>query len=183
MFTDQRSRRVILVAHCVLNQNARIDGCARYPGAMRELARRLVDSGLGIVQMPCPEMMCLGLDREKDPQSGATIDAEGTRVAERLNEPAGLAACERLAADVVYQVCEYRRHGFEVAGILGVNTSPSCGVETTWRDGEERPGPGAFIGALRDALAAHGISLPARGVKASHPEGAVAALRELAGQS
>jgi hypothetical protein len=42
VFTDSRSKKVVFVAHCVLNQNAKIDRCARYPGAMRELAEYLV---------------------------------------------------------------------------------------------------------------------------------------------
>ncbi len=33
MFTDKRSKRVIFVAHCILNQNAISDGTADYPGS------------------------------------------------------------------------------------------------------------------------------------------------------
>ncbi len=73
MFTDARSRKIIFVAHCVLNQNAKIDRCARYPGAMPELAAFLLQSGVGIVQLPCPELLALGLDRQADPHAPTTI--------------------------------------------------------------------------------------------------------------
>ena len=179
MFDDRRSRRVILVAHCILNQNAKIDLCARYPGAMREVAEYLVASGAGIVQMPCPEMACLGLDREAEAQSLTTIESEDTRVARRMHEAAAGAVCRRLAEDVAGQVREYARHGFEVAGILGINGSPTCGVETNWWEGEEAAGPGVFIGHLAACLGAGGITLPARGIKAGDPAGAVAAAEEL----
>ena len=42
-----------MVAHCLLNQNARIDRCAYFPGAMGEAAQALLDSGVGVLQMPC----------------------------------------------------------------------------------------------------------------------------------
>ncbi|HTP89506.1 MAG TPA: hypothetical protein VMJ34_21295 [Bryobacteraceae bacterium] len=175
MFTDERSRRVIFVAHCVLNQNTKIDKCARYPGAMREMAMALVASGVGIVQMPCPEMIHLGLDREADPRAARTVESEDTRVAERMNQPEAVELCGRLAAGVVEQIDEYRRHGFEVAGIVGVNGSPTCGVETGWRDDVECHGPGVFLQAIRE----RGANVLMRGVKASEPEHAVALVREL----
>ena len=33
LFPDKRSRRLVLAAHCLLNQNASSDGTADYPGA------------------------------------------------------------------------------------------------------------------------------------------------------
>ena len=52
MFSDSRSKKVILVSHCILNQNAKIDRCAVYPGAIKEAAQLLIESGTGILQMP-----------------------------------------------------------------------------------------------------------------------------------
>jgi predicted secreted protein len=179
MFTDARSKKVILVAHCVLNQNAKIDRCARYPGAMRELADCLLQSGVGIVQMPCPELMHLGLDRQADASLPATIESEDNRVALRMAEAEAGALCARLAEDVAWQVREYLKSGFEVAGIVGINGSPTCGIETNWSQDREPPGPGVFIRALGERLLRDGIRLPARGVKAAHPEAAVAAVRPL----
>ena len=63
MFTDARSKRVIFVAHCLLNQNSISDGTADYPGANEEILQILLKAKVGIVQMPCPELCCLGLDR------------------------------------------------------------------------------------------------------------------------
>ena len=63
MFTDVRSKRVIFLAHCLLNQNSISDGTAVYPAAFEELIRMLLAQEVGIVQMPCPELCCLGLDR------------------------------------------------------------------------------------------------------------------------
>lgn len=63
MFDDVRSKKVVFIAHCILNQNAISDGTAVYPAAFREVVRMFLDENTGIVQMPCPELCCLGLDR------------------------------------------------------------------------------------------------------------------------
>ena len=63
MFDDCRSRRVIFLAHCLLNQNSISDGTAVYPAAFKDVLRLLMDNEIGVVQLPCPELCCLGLDR------------------------------------------------------------------------------------------------------------------------
>jgi len=178
VFEDSRSRRIVFVAHCVLNQNAKIDHCARYPGAMRELSEYLIAAGVGIVQMPCPELIHIGLDRQADPRLPATIESEDTRVAALMRSPDAVALCGRLAGDTVYQVRQYEANGFKVLGIIGINGSPTCGVETNWTAGEEPPGPGVLIQELRDQLLRAGFDVPIRGVKASDSQGALYAAQE-----
>src|ERR1017187_4754761 len=64
---------------------------------MRELAEYLVESGLRIVQMPCPELAYLGLDRQVDHRLAATtVESEGTRVAFRMRDSGAALACNRL---------------------------------------------------------------------------------------
>jgi hypothetical protein len=61
--SDKRARRVIFISHCWLNINTRFpEGCA-FEGANVPLIKTLLDSGLGIIQMPCPEYECLGLEK------------------------------------------------------------------------------------------------------------------------
>lgn len=80
MFTDGRSRRVVFLAHCLLNQNAISDGTAEVPAAHREILRTVLDARVGVVQLPCPELCCLGLDRG-DPKGGERpVVAENTRI-------------------------------------------------------------------------------------------------------
>ena len=49
MFTDGRSRKVVFVAHCLLNQNSISDGTAVYPAAFREVVETLLDAEVGIL--------------------------------------------------------------------------------------------------------------------------------------
>jgi predicted secreted protein len=155
VFNDSRSKKVVLVAHCLLNQNARIDGCAFFPGAMGEIARALVDSGVGILQMPCPELECLGLDRSGRIRDGADIGIREALLGDKAT------ACRELARGVARQVAEYRRHDFTIIGAVGNDGSPACGVDVThYLNRGAAPGSGAFIIMLRDELAAAGIEIP-----------------------
>ena len=54
MFNDGRSKRVVFVAHCFLNQNSISDGTAVYPAAFKDLVVFFLNADIGIVQMPCP---------------------------------------------------------------------------------------------------------------------------------
>lgn len=155
MFEDQRSKRVVLVAHCVLNHNARIDGCAYYPGAMCDIVQAIMEAGVGIVQMPCPELQCLGLDR-----SGRIRQGKDIGIREALLGPAR-ECCQALVKLVVRDVEEYLKHGFQVLGVIGNDGSPACGVDYThYLDTGFQPGQGALMLLLREELERRGISLP-----------------------
>ncbi len=64
-------------------------------------------------------------------------------------------------------------------GILGINGSPSCGVETTWRDDVEPPGYGELIRVLMERLGSIGEPVSVRGIRSSDPARAVETLRGL----
>lgn len=187
---DARSRRVVLVSHCLLDENTRYAGGATRPGAVREVVDELVDAGYGIHQLPCPERRAWGgaLRRHAVRMYGS----KGT-LAYVLRRPllraftwwTGL-VYRRLARQVARDVADYRRSGFEVVGLVGVAASPTCGVTTTIdlhrslevvaacpraqlsREvmneqavlGCRRPGEGLFIQAVVRALRRRGLEVP-----------------------
>src|SRR3954467_10520897 len=55
--------RVAFVAHCLLNQNAKVDGGPRCPGVYSPLVGVLRERGWELQQMPCPELAFTGLNR------------------------------------------------------------------------------------------------------------------------
>jgi predicted secreted protein len=134
MFDDQRSRKVVLVAHCVLNQNSISDGTADLPGQFREIVEVLMEQRVGIVQLPCPELTCLGLDRGDRAGGGRELLSENTRIRGLMEAEHNIEKLRARADEIAMAVAEYQRHGFEVLGLVGVNRSPSCGVETTTRN-------------------------------------------------
>jgi predicted secreted protein len=178
MYDDERSKRVLLVAHCVLNQNAKLNRCASYPGAVREVAGAMIDSDVGLLQMPCPELHCLGLDRQAEPDTTATVEEEDLRIARRLTGEQEQKKLRDMVDGLVCQIRQYVDSGFSVDGVVGMDGSPSCGVDR-WADGDDGLGPGALIGMLQRELESNGIAIPMTGINARQPKEAVDAVDSL----
>ena len=148
-FNDKRSKKLIFVAHCVLNQNARIKKCAYWRTGMKPVMQFLEEHDIAVVQMPCPELILLGLDRKG-------------QIYKQLADPQIRKGLREMARNVCYQISQYREHGFRVLGIIGIDGSPSCGVTKTW-DGYERPGTGMFMIELKNELEKQKIDITLKG--------------------
>ena len=165
MFQDGRSQKVAFLAHCLLNQNAISDGTAVRPAGFPEMVSYLLEHGVGIVQLPCPELLCLGLDRG-DPQGAERpVVVDNTRIRRAMAQAEASRRLARLVEDTMAQLLEYRRYGFQVVGILGANRSPCCGVDTTSQDDQEVPGMGVFLEALSRRLEEVGWKIPMVGFR------------------
>lgn len=165
MFQDGRSRKVAFLAHCLLNQNAISDGTAVRPAGFPEMVSYLLEHGVGIVQLSCPELLCLGLDRG-DPQGAERpVVVENTRIRRAMAQAEPSRRLAQLVEDTMAQLLEYRRYGFQVVGILGANRSPCCGVDTTSQDDQEVPGMGVFLEALSRRLEEVGWQIPMVGFR------------------
>ena len=91
--------------------------------------------------------------------------AENTRIRAAMMQPETAARLEQMADDMVRQMAEYQGHGFELLGVVGVNRSPCCGVDTTSDQNQELEGQGVFIQALQAALKRANLSLPVIGIR------------------
>ena len=168
MFCDGRSKKIVFIAHCFLNQNSISDGTAVCPAVCRELVECLMNANIGMVQMPCPELCCLGLDRGNADGAGSPVAVENTRIRAALKQEKA-DQLTLLAGGVVRQILEYHRFGFEILGIIGANRSPSCGVDTTSERNEEVEGMGLFMEELSRMLSENRISVPMIGLTGSGP--------------
>ena len=164
-FKDARSKKVIFVAHCIINQNARCNNSAETPASVRGIPEFLLKNQIGIAQMPCPELSCLGLGRE-----GLIYD--------QLSTPGSRRHLKLIAQDIAYQITQYRKHGFKVLAVLGINCSPSCGVDCHAYNGA-KPGKGAFFEELTEEFENTGLEIPLIGVADSEPEEALAKIKAL----
>ena len=167
MYNDGRSKRVVFVAHCFLNQNSISDGTAVYPAAYGDVVRYFIDSDVGIVQMPCPELCCLGLDRGDVHGADRPVVEENTRIRAEMQKSGADEKLTELAEHVVWQIAEYAKAGFEIVGIIGANRSPNCGVDTTSDHNAEVAGTGLFIEKIADRLSREHLSVPMIGLKGS----------------
>lgn len=167
MFADGRSKKVVFIAHCLLNQNAISDGTAVFPAAFRDVIQTFLDAEIGIVQMPCPELCCLGLDRGDRCGACRPVTEENTRIRRAMGSDSASQILMRLADHVIQQILEYHKYGFEIVGIVGANRFPNCGVETTSENNRELPGKGIFMEELSRRLQSQQLSIPMLGLKAS----------------
>lgn len=138
MVQDVRSGKVVLVAHCILNQNSRVLGLAQHPAVVSEIVDTLTKHNIGIIQMPCPEISFTGLKR-------------ATQTKEQYDTPKFRKHCRQIANSLVDQVQEYLQNDVKVLAILGVEGSPSCGVTET---------SGILIEELKAELKRRRINVP-----------------------
>jgi predicted secreted protein len=150
---------VAFVAHCLLNQNAKVYGGARGPGIYAPLVDALRADGWRIEQMPCPELAFAGLNRF-------------WAVREQYDTAAYRRHCHRIATAVAGAIDVHVREGREVV-LVGIEGSPSMGVCITSSDphrggrpewpegsGELAAGQGILMEELRKELASRGMAEP-----------------------
>lgn len=157
---EAERRRVAFVAHCLLNQNAKVSEFARCAGVVAPLMARLRAHGYEIAQLPCPEMAHLGV-------------ARWWQAREQYDTPGYRRHCRALARPVVDLAAIYLERGHEIV-IIGLDGSPSSGVRLTstkasWggrpegavAGGSDRvPGMGVWMTELRREFEARGLAFP-----------------------
>lgn len=111
-----RMHRIILISHCILNQNSVVEPLARAKGAYNAIISEILKENIGIHQLPCPEFRHLGSKRPQ--MSKSDYD---TLTYRRL--------CSEIAKDQLRIIQEYKSTGYEILGIIGINHSPTCSVK------------------------------------------------------
>ena len=132
---DERSKKVLFIAHCLLNENARFLAIAFRKGCIDEIVDELQKKGIGIFQMPCPEhkawggvlrrFLLLGFGSKN------TLFYKFRGIILPLLIWNTKRVFKKLAKGVVKEIKDYIDSGFEVVGIVGNRGSPSCGVSMT----------------------------------------------------
>ena len=157
---DGRSRRFVAVIDCILNQNARDCGAARFPAMNFELLRLCHEHHVGVLQMPCPEIAALGFKRARKP---------GETIREALDTVGGRRCCADIASAVADRIETYLAQNYQLLAILGGNPrSPGCAVH----DGKDalRIDSGIFMKALQAELRNRNLDAPFKGIRDSDPE-------------
>ena len=160
LFKDKRSGKIAIVAHCILNQNSRVLGLAERSSMITEIVEFLIRKKIGIVQMSCPELTYAGVLRQ--PQTKDQYDTIMFR-----------SHCRKIAKGIVDQIQDYEKCGISTEIIVGVDGSPSCGVNETSKGStcenmlksKRVKGSGILIEELRFALKERQISVPFYGIR------------------
>ncbi|AZO94725.1 CD3072 family TudS-related putative desulfidase [Halocella sp. SP3-1] len=114
----KRNKKIVLVAHCILNCNSKVEGLSQYRGALSEIVNLLVERGIGIIQLPCPELTMYGIKR-------------WGHVREQFDTPYFRKHCRQIFEPYLQQIKGYLASNYQILGLIGIDGSPSCGVNKT----------------------------------------------------
>jgi predicted secreted protein len=114
----KRSRKVLIVCHCLLNANAKIYPLALTGGVYRDVLEAYIRDGTGLFQLPCPELSYLGVNRW-----GMTR--------EQYDHPNFRSHCKEILKHPLNQIEALLHANYEITGVLGMDGSPNCGVHLT----------------------------------------------------
>jgi predicted secreted protein len=156
--SDSRSRRLIFLIECLLNQNARDRGAAERTAVTREVVDTLSDAEIGMVQIPCPEIACLGFDRTREP---------GSTIRQALEAAKAIDCCHQLAVATADKIQCYVDEGFEVLAVLGGNEeSPGCAVHVSAsQETRLTDRSGVFMRELEAELSRRDLQIEFRGMR------------------
>jgi predicted secreted protein len=172
---DLRSGKIVVVSHCLLNVHSLEDNLAIYPGLEKEVIEILIRKGVGIYQIPCPEIKLSSIFRKALPK-------------ESYDNPKIRKFYRTLAKNITKNLLEYVKKGYEIKAVLGAEGSPTCGVDRVgqWKkdakgekvfpkDIEFVSGSGVFMEEFKVSLQDNNISpewigIPGKSIRSLEPD-------------
>ncbi|WP_300276290.1 CD3072 family TudS-related putative desulfidase [Peptacetobacter sp.] len=116
-------KNIILVSHCMLNIFSKVENFGEEEGredARKKIIKTIIDNEIGIIQLPCPELIMYGSKR-------------WGHVKDQFDTPYFRNTCKKELETYILQIEEYINNGYNIIGILGIDGSPSCGINLTCR--------------------------------------------------
>lgn len=173
----KRSKKMVLVSHCLLNVNSKVEGLATSTACVRNIVDYLLDSDFGIIQMECPELTCMGIKRW-----GQSID--------QYDNPFYEEHCDKIAINIVNMVRNYTKNGYEIKYVIGIDGSPTCGVDLTstgncggenitFDNFRTQKGSGMLMKAIKNRAKNFGLDLTFVGLNEECPEESIKKLRKV----
>lgn len=112
----ERSRKLCLITHCILNCNSKVEGPCHRKGVLKELIYPLIEKDYGIIQLPCPEISYYGMRR-------------WGHVREQFDNPFFRKHCKKILEPILEQVQDYLANNYTLNYVIAINGSPSCGLD------------------------------------------------------
>lgn len=119
-------QQLLIVSHCFLNDAAKlknqpISDFTKERERKRTFLKQMISQGIELIQLPCPELLLYGCNR-------------WGHAASQFDTPHFRLEVRRMLEPLIMQLEEYSAYPdrFEILGILGIDGSPSCGVNFTY---------------------------------------------------
>ena len=113
-----RSKKMVILSHCILNVNSKVEGFEPYSAMIKDLLDFLNEQNFGIIQLPCPELLLMGMRR-------------WGVVKEQLMHPHAILEMQNMILPIIQQIQMYHDLDYKIYCIIGIDGSPSCGVNIT----------------------------------------------------
>lgn len=118
-------KKIVFVSHCILNTASKVvlynqEEIDAEENLRKTFMRGIIDREIQVIQLPCPEFTLYGAKR-------------WGHVSDQFDNVFFRSHCRRILSPVIEQLKEYLENEdfFEVLGFVGVDGSPSCGVDYT----------------------------------------------------
>lgn len=118
-------KKIVFVSHCILNTASKVvlynqEEIDAEENLRKKFMREIIDKEIQVIQLPCPEFTLYGARR-------------WGHVSDQFDNVFFRSHCRRILAPIIEQLKEYLANEdfFEVLGFVGVDGSPSCGVDYT----------------------------------------------------
>lgn len=157
-------KKIVFVSHCLLNTASKVvlynqEEIDAEEALRKKFIHKAVDDEVQLIQLPCPEFTLYGARR-------------WGHVSDQFDNIFFRTHCRKILTPVIEQLKEYLANEdmFEVLGFVGIDGSPSCGVDYTCKGNwygafDCRPdldqtlsdchlakGPGVFMSVLKEML-------------------------------
>ncbi len=162
-------KKIVFVSHCILNTASKVilynqEEMDAEESLRKEFLQKAIADDIHIIQLPCPEFTLYGAKR-------------WGHVSDQFDNPFFRSHCRRILSPVIEQLKEYLANEgwFKILGVVGVDGSPSCGVDYTCRgnwygsfecrtdldetlaDCRLEKGSGVFMAVLKEMLGEEGL--------------------------
>ena len=118
-------KKIVFVSHCILNIASKVvmydkEEMDAEESLRKEFMHKAIDNDIQLIQLPCPEFTLYGARR-------------WGHVSDQFDNVFFRKHCRNILEPVIDQLTEYLQNDdmFEVLGFVGIDGSPSCGVDYT----------------------------------------------------
>jgi len=142
----------VFISHALLNQNSMPRDKGKYPGIASDLMELLAESGVGLIQLPCPELS-FGAPLGRKMKSKDTMDTAPFRK-----------HCKGMAVNLMNHIEKYQKSKYTVVGILGLEHSPIEAVHQIENKNKIVPGKGILTEEIENEMKKRRFQIPMVGV-------------------
>lgn len=136
-----------------------------------ETLNLLYQSGVNLVQMPCPEASFYSYE------GGLQRKPHGIKHYEDLSNFGDY--CNKLARSVAEQIEGFKNNGCEVLAVIGIEHSPTCAVNYMYTNCGNVKRKGLFMQSIDTILQQKNILIPIVGINRRYPRKSIEELRRI----